>query len=196
VGVINGGMLKEVASMSLAKIYRGMTGFMKLTLKFMVGLASVSLALVALPDVAQASKVITKVPTALRGTWYRKNSGWTDKYVFNKKSVKITTRLNGKVMDASNLKLTKKLKYSTKAKTALLQKQKRGWYGMSVNNANGICEIKRLTYKLNGKKYKVLFMQDMGGTGISPKKLKVGVAFHKNLKRGYTKKVSTKGMLQ
>lgn len=107
-------------------------------LKMAVGAVSLSLGLVALPQIAQASKTVTTVPTALRGTWYQRESGWTYKYVFNKKSVKMTSTFKGKSMGTIKTKLTKNLKYTTKPKTVLLQKQGHGWYGMSLNNANGI----------------------------------------------------------
>lgn len=164
--------------------------------KIATGVVAVSIGLVAWSQDAQASKTVTTVPTALRGTWYQRESGWTYKYVFNKKSVKMTSIFKGKSMGTIKTKLTKNLKYTTKPKTVLLQKQGHGWYGMSLNNANGITEMKRATYKIKGKKYQSLYLQSMSGASMTPKKMKVGVAFHKNFNHVYTRSVSTKGMLK
>lgn len=166
-------------------------------LRIAVGVISLSVGMVALPQAAQASKTLTTVPAALRGTWYQSDQrGWTYKYVFHKKSVKMSSTWKGKSMGTNTVKLAKTLKYTTKAKWVLFQKQHHSWYGMSLNNANGITEMKRSTYKIKGKKYQALYIQSMGGTGRTPKKMMVGVAFHKNFNHVYTKRVATKGMLK
>ncbi|ERK45902.1 hypothetical protein FC61_GL001519 [Levilactobacillus brevis ATCC 14869 = DSM 20054] len=164
--------------------------FIKATL-CLVGMVTIG----SITPTAQASKVVTSMPTVLRGTWhFNMDNENKNTYSFNKHSVKEVTK-NGGYTDTTKSKLVKKLG-NNEMKDIVVEKQHNGWYGMMWSGTDGILVIKPGNYKLHGKKYHVLYMRDLGWGGRMDKKITTYVAFTHNFSGVHTKSVSTKGMLK
>jgi len=162
--------------------------------RIILTLASVALFLPLGGATAQASKIVSKIPSQLRGSWYiRESTGTLNKYTLTRKSVISTSYEHGKKTFSQKAPVTTNPHWTTKPKI-LIRKGSHGWYGLSWLNANGLWSIKRGTYHLSGHTYKVLFNNE---TGMYPpvKKIPMNVGFKHALKKAHTTKISTKGMV-
>ncbi|MDH5109572.1 hypothetical protein, partial [Lentilactobacillus kefiri] len=77
-----------------------------------------------------------------------------------------------------------------------LKKGTHGWYGASWTGANGTMNMKRSTYRINGKKYAAFYNIDWNFFGKLPKRTKVNVGFHHLTQKAYSAHPLAKGMLQ
>ena len=171
----------------------------KMLKKLLIGSISLVAMLLFLPSLnGSAHSIVTTIPKGLRGTWYtyEKNKTLT-KYVFTKKTMTYTATQSGRSLGKHKVKVVKKFtKISNNPKYVTVQKQKHGWYGLTLDMGNGIMEVKRATYKMKGHKYPVLYVIETGAMPKLPKKMMVHLAFHHNYKKVHDIKVVSQGMYQ
>lgn len=162
--------------------------------KVLLSLASIALFMPLFGTNASASKLPSKVPSQLRGTWYtRESNGVLDKYTITKKNITSSSLENGKKSFSQKSSITTSTRSTFKPRF-IVRKGSHGWYGISWMNANGIWSVKRGTYKLSGHKYSVLFNNE---TGMTPpiKKISMNVGFKHAQKKAHTTNISAKGMV-
>lgn len=152
------------------------------------------LALIATQPTASASTVLRSIPKSLRGNWYLTESrGSTTHILFGKKTMKLRDTWDGKKLSTRTYKIAKK--WTTDTHHFVFSKNHHGWYNYSLTGVNGVDVLKLKTVKISGHTYHALITEDMGGSGYTPKKLSLTLAFRNPTKTPHKIKISTSGML-
>lgn len=165
--------------------------------QLLLTVASSALFLPMFGSTSHATTLLASVPTHLRGSWYTTEKfGHTTEVTrttLTKKHVITTTYEHGKRTFHQSASVVKPWR-STIKPHVIIKKGTHGWYGLSWTNANGVRNIKRGTYKLNGHKYTVLFNNDWNAAGGLSKKVEMKVGFKHPTKKPYFAKLPSKGM--